>query len=143
MKFNNPTGLDEPNGDMGGVGTAKDVAELMTYIWQHDPVVLAHTDELDRTFTSTSGYVHDAENTNELVATIPGLIGSKTGYTDMAGGNLAVLYNAGLDHPIVVVVLGSSKEGRFTDVNALVDATYKYVESGWYNFEVAGSTSKG
>lgn len=143
MKFNNPTGLDEPNGDMGGMGTAKDVATLVTYIWEHEPSVLTHTDELARAFTSTDGYVHTAENTNEEVLRIPGMIGSKTGYTDMAGGNLAVLYNAGLDHPLVVVVLGSSKEGRFEDVRTLVDATYRYVDTGWYQFEVAGSTDEG
>ncbi len=143
MKFSNPTGLDEPNGEQGGVGTAKEVAKLLTYAWEHTPSALAHTDELTRTYTSSDGYQHQGENTNERVRQITGLIGSKTGYTDMAGGNLAVLYDAGFDHPIVVVVLGSSKEGRFDDVDTLIDTTYKYVETGWYQFEVAGSTDRG
>jgi serine-type D-Ala-D-Ala carboxypeptidase (penicillin-binding protein 5/6) len=143
MQFNNPTGLDEPNGEQGGVGTAKEMAKLFTYAWNHAPSTIEHTDELRRTFTSSDGYQHVGENTNEQVRQIPGIIGSKTGYTDMAGGNLAVLYNAGLDHPIVVVVLGSTKEGRFNDVEKLIDTTYQYVETGWYQFEVAGSTDRG
>ena len=72
---------------------------------------------------------------------IPGLLGGKTGYTNLAGGNLAVIYDAGLNHPIVVVVLGSTLEGRFGDVETLVDATYGYIENGWYEYEfMSGST---
>lgn len=48
---------------------------------------------------------------------------SKTGLTDLAGGNLAIAFDAGLGHPIVVVVLGSTEDGRLTDVENLVDAT--------------------
>jgi D-alanyl-D-alanine carboxypeptidase len=48
---------------------------------------------------------------------------SKTGYTDLAGGNLAVVFDAGIGHPVAVVVLGSTKEERFTDVQRLVRAT--------------------
>ncbi|MCX6789964.1 MAG: hypothetical protein NTV60_00350, partial [Candidatus Kaiserbacteria bacterium] len=48
---------------------------------------------------------------------------SKTGYTELAGGNLALVFDAGIEHPIAVVVLGSSKEARFTDGTALINAT--------------------
>ncbi|MDQ5957741.1 MAG: hypothetical protein QG665_65, partial [Patescibacteria group bacterium] len=51
---------------------------------------------------------------------------SKTGYTDSAGGNLVVALDAGLAQPVIVVVLGSSKDGRFTDVLALAKATVTY-----------------
>jgi D-alanyl-D-alanine carboxypeptidase (penicillin-binding protein 5/6) len=141
--FVNPTGLDEPGGAPGAVGTAEDMAMLLAHAWREVPDALAHTDRTAYSFTSADGVTHYAENTNEYVERIPGLIGSKTGFTDLAGGNLAVMYNAGLDHPIVVVVLGSTREGRFEDVQTLVDATYDYVESGWYLYETAGSTEKG
>jgi serine-type D-Ala-D-Ala carboxypeptidase (penicillin-binding protein 5/6) len=143
MKFSNATGLDEPTGELGGKGTPKDVAKLLTHIWQNAPEAIARTDEVAYTYTSSDGQVHRAENTNDFVLHTPGLIGSKTGFTDLAGGNLAILYDAGLDHPIVVVVMGSSREGRFSDVDTLVDATYDYVASGWYQYETAGSTDEG
>ena len=47
----------------------------------------------------------------------------KTGFTDLAGGNLAIVFEAGPLYPIAVVVLGSTAEDRFTDVEKLVWAT--------------------
>ena len=141
-RYTNPTGLDEEV--TGGLGSAEDMAQLLTYIWEHEPEAIAFTNELERDFVSEDAFVHKAENTNEHVNGIQGLIGSKTGYTDMAGGNLAVMYDAGMDHPVVVVVLGSTLEGRFEDVEKLIDATYAYVETGWYDYSmnVAGATPK-
>jgi D-alanyl-D-alanine carboxypeptidase len=48
---------------------------------------------------------------------------SKTGFTDLAGGNLAIVFDAGVNHPVAVVVLGSTEDSRFTDVSELVGAT--------------------
>ncbi len=61
------------------------------------------------------------KNTNEVVQNIDGLIASKTGYTDLSGGNLVVAFDAGLNHPIIVTVLGSSQEGRFSDTLKLIN----------------------
>jgi D-alanyl-D-alanine carboxypeptidase len=139
--YMNATGLDVPSG--GGLGTADDVSKLLTYIWKNNPEAIRYTNEYQRNFISEDGLAHFAENTNENVYKIPGLLGGKTGYTDLAGGNLAVIYDAGLNHPIVVVVLGSTREGRFSDVKTLVDATYEYTSSGWAEYEkIAGSTVK-
>jgi len=75
------------------------------------------------TFTSLGGIRHHATNTNAAVGDVPGLIGSKTGFTDLAGGNLVVAFDAGLGHPIIAVVLGSSFDGRFDDMKKLVAAS--------------------
>jgi glutamate/tyrosine decarboxylase-like PLP-dependent enzyme len=48
-------------------------------------------------------------------------------YTYRAGGNLTVAFDAGLAHPVIVTVLGSTQEGRFEDVELLADATFKYL----------------
>jgi D-alanyl-D-alanine carboxypeptidase len=63
------------------------------------------------------------KNTNQGVVQVPGALLSKTGFTDLAGGNLVVVFDAGMAHPVAVVVLGSTVEGRFTDVKRLMDAT--------------------
>ncbi len=121
--FKNPTGLDISAREAGAVGTAKDVANLLAYIVNNYPHLLTITrEEGVRIEASTGGYI-DATNTNLHVDRITGLIGSKTGYTDLAGGNLTVAYNAGLDRPIAVVVLGSTRFERFTDVEKLIRAT--------------------
>jgi D-alanyl-D-alanine carboxypeptidase len=81
-------------------------------------------------FSSLDGVAYLAENTNIIAKTVPGLLASKTGYTDLAGGNLAIAFDAGLAHPVIVVVLGSSQEGRFTDVEKLIAASVTKIGQG-------------
>ena len=127
--FYNPTGLDVDTNDAGAVGTAREVSFLMEYILQNYPSILEPS-----TFTSTrvyneAGSYHSAENTNPIVTQIPNLLGSKTGYTDLAGGNLTIAFDAGYNRPIIITVLGSSYDGRFSDVKKLVTAVTKALET--------------
>lgn len=114
--YRNPTGLDLTETEAGAYGSARDTAFLVEYILKHKPKILEVTSETDTTVTNEQGQVHTVSNTNQSVNNIPGLIGSKTGYTTLAGGNLAVVFDASLNRPIIVVVLGSTIHGRFTDV---------------------------
>ena len=61
-------------------------------------------------------------NTNQTIETLSGAEASKTGYTDRAGGNLAVIVDISVGHPIVIVVLGSTRQGRFQDIDVLYKA---------------------
>jgi serine-type D-Ala-D-Ala carboxypeptidase (penicillin-binding protein 5/6) len=127
--FKNTTGLDVSESEAGGYGSARDVALLTEYMLTNVPDALALTKEEVATIKSVSGEYHRAKNTNEVIDTIQGLIASKTGYTRLAGGNLAVAFNAGLNRPIIVVVLGSSQEGRFSDTLDLIEKTRTYIEN--------------
>lgn len=128
-KFNNPTGLDLAPGQGGAYGSAYDVAKLFSYTLVNHPEVLAATAAPQISLISDSRRRHVASNTNILAANTPGLFASKTGFTDAAGGNLAVAIDLGLRQPVVVVVLGSTEEERFSDINKLVEATAKYYDS--------------
>lgn len=121
--FYNPTGLDITETQAGAFGSAKDIAHLMGYIVSNYPQILAGTKETTTRFYNSAGDYHSAQNTNSTVNQIPGLIGSKTGYTTLAGGNLVIAFDVGLNHPIVIAVLGSTRDGRFTDVLKLTHAT--------------------
>jgi D-alanyl-D-alanine carboxypeptidase len=123
LEFYNPTGLDLSENQAGAFGSAKDIGQLMAYIVRNYPEILAGTKETRTRFYNQNGDYHNAQNTNSTVNRIPGLIGSKTGYTTLAGGNLVIAFDAGLNHPIVIVVLGSSRDGRFEDVLKLTKAT--------------------
>ncbi len=120
--FKNTTGLDISEHESGADGTAADMAKLMAYIVQSAPDLLAFTTESTAAVESEDGFSHDGQNTNFYIDEIPGLIGSKTGYTTLAGGNLVIAFNAGLDRPIVIAVLGSGRTARFTDVIGLAAA---------------------
>ncbi|PIR58122.1 MAG: hypothetical protein COU71_00425 [Parcubacteria group bacterium CG10_big_fil_rev_8_21_14_0_10_38_31] len=121
--FLNETGLDLNSYIPGAYGSAQDVAKLFTYVLKTNPKVLEATQY--PTLTVSSKEVrHNIVNSNILTASVSGILASKTGYTDLAGGNLAVVFDAGFMHPVVAVVLGSSQEGRFEDMKKLMEATY-------------------
>lgn len=129
--FLNPSGLDTHTAISGAYGSARDVALLFGSVVRDAPDLLSMTAKREAVFFSDSGNAHEGENTNEFVADIPGLIGSKTGFTDLAEGNLAVVFEFAPVHPIAVVVLGSAREGRFLDVERLVHATIQqYMNAG-------------
>lgn len=120
--FRNPTGLDLTEDEAGAYGTARDVAKLLQYIVENEPGLLEETTKSDAVYRDLSGGLHNSSNTNPVVDAIPGLIGSKTGYTTLSGGNLAIAWNVGVNHPVAAVVLSSTHGGRFSDVLHLVEA---------------------
>lgn len=122
MYFLNVHGLDESKTQAGAYGSARDVANLLAYAQATIPSVFENTARKDISLEGV-GASTAAFNTNKALGDIPGLMMGKTGFTDLAGGNLAVVFEAGLSDTIAIVVLGSSYEGRFADVAALVDAS--------------------
>ena len=125
MYFINESGLDEGSVS-GGYGSVIDVEKLIQYLLKSKPEILETTKYESMDFSSLEK-VHTAVNTDTVINQIPGLLASKTGYTDLAGGNLAVAFDASIGHPIVVVVLGSTEQGRFDDVSKLVKASLEYI----------------
>lgn len=120
-EFKNTTGLDLSETEAGAYGSARDVARLMDYIITSIPEAVALTSLEVTTIPNEEGEYHVAKNTNEVADSLEGLLASKTGYTALSGGNLVVAVNVGLNRPVVVVVMGSSYEGRFRDTEKLVD----------------------
>lgn len=125
--FNNESGLDLNSSISGGYGSARDMASLIGYAVTKYPNVFRSTKYDELKLQSLSKLGHKAVNTNKTINSIPGIIASKTGYTDLAGGNLAVVFDAGFGSPVAVVVLGSTYEDRFTDVEKLTEATLDYL----------------
>ena len=125
--FGNVTGLDIESVASGAYGTPRDMSILFEYILEKHPELFTATTYEKIDVKSNDNITHRVANTNAGVAHVTGLIGSKTGYTDFAGGNLVVVVDIGIDHPVVIVALGSTRDGRFTDVKQLIDATIKEI----------------
>jgi len=117
--FLNETGLDLNETVSGAYGSSKDVAILIENILQEYPDILEASSH-GQVEVSSNLFTHQINNTNQIVETLPNVVASKTGFTDLAGGNLAVVFDAGINHRIVVSVLGSTKEERFSDVEKLI-----------------------
>ncbi|MFZ2303400.1 MAG: serine hydrolase [Minisyncoccia bacterium] len=134
MRFFNESGLDVPLPKSsqlaqvsileqgGGYGSARNVAELFAELWKRYPETIEITARKDARIYSQDEIAHILSNTNEIVGSIPGLVASKTGFTDLSGGNLAIIFDRGIGDPVVAVVLGSSYKGRFDDMRKIVSA---------------------
>lgn len=129
LYFLNPTGLDASETESGAYGSAEATARLLSYGLTRFPGIFSATNSLEREFVSASGFLHRAENTNSYASTTVGLVVSKTGFTDLAGGNLAVVFEVGPTRPIIAVILGSTPEGRFSDMEAIIKATLDYISN--------------
>lgn len=118
----NPSGLDISPNLSGAYGSARDAGTLLRALRANFSNILDCT-----TKENASWGGHTGNNTNLALSKITGIIGTKTGFTDLAGGNLAVLVDAGINHPVAIVVLGSSQDGRFSDVMKLAETTINYL----------------
>ncbi len=128
LYFANPSGLDLANGNPSNFGSAYDVAQLLDIAYSSYPALFSATKEPVVTFT-TNNYTYEAVNTDKVLDEIGTVLAGKTGYTDTAGGNLAVLYEPRPGLHVVIVVLGASHEGRFSDMLELVRRTNMYVRA--------------
>lgn len=133
LHFRNPTGLDVSESIPGAEGSSEDVAKMIWYAANSYNEEFIVTQRSKAKFSSIEGKVIQVMNTNRVAKKIPLLLVSKTGLTDLAGGNLAIVFDAGINHPMVAVVMGSTESGRFNDIQKLVNATSDYFASNILN----------
>ena len=121
MYFLNATGLDISDTQSGTYGSARDVAALFSFASRY-PDLFSSTATSSLVITSEGFRTIRITNTDTAIESYPGVLMGKTGYTNLAGGNLALVFeNNG--KRFVAVILGSTQEGRFSDMRQLVAAT--------------------
>lgn len=116
----NPTGLDFSDSTAGAYGSALDIAKLFSLLLLKHPEVVTPTATEKSVYESLSGKEHLATSTGKPIIDVPNLIALKTGFTDLAGGNLVVAFDRDIGRPLIAVVLGSSYDGRFEDMRTLI-----------------------
>lgn len=136
LSFKNTSGLDlvkEEGGEkiLSAQGSAEDVMYLMKYVWDHYPEIMEASSVNGFVYTANSDRSLIAENTNIVLNQLPPIRFSKTGYTDLAGGTLAFIFEVGPGHEVGVVLLGSTFQGRFNDARVLADRAIQAL----YHFE--------
>lgn len=127
--FLNSTGLDifDNSGlsiQAGAFASAEDANIMAIYGLKAHPEIFSVTAIPEINLTSLSHFTHNFKNTDIIVGKIPNLVFSKTGFTETARGNLTVIFKDKRGHYIAVTVLGSSFEGRFSDMEKIVDILY-------------------
>ncbi len=118
--FYNATGLDLNAHTAGAYGSAYDVARLAARFYKKYPSYFEAT-ATSKVSIADTGRTLSAQATAAPLLSVPGFIGAKTGYTDLAGGNLVTIFDIEVGRPLVVVVLGSTQDGRFSDTKTLID----------------------
>ena len=122
------SGLDTKDGKASVTGNILEASQLMLCAFEEYPNMMSTTKIKNGTFFSYDEKIYEATNTNIIINEIPNIIFSKTGYTLASGGNLIISYRNKNNHIILVGVMGSSKDARFTDVLLLTQATQKVLE---------------
>lgn len=117
--FKNPSGIDQ----YGHLTSVRDLAILSATALQNP--VIAQMAETRRILVtdSTGVIVHDLETTNDLLGSLEGVKGLKTGWTSGAGECL-ITYVERDGHKLVVVVLGSSD--RFGDSTTIINWAFDH-----------------
>ncbi|HPS21635.1 MAG TPA: serine hydrolase [Candidatus Paceibacterota bacterium] len=119
--FRNETGLDINEASSGAYASAKDINQMNAYALKNFPEIFSNTAYSELKIKSNTGVTHNVQNTNILADKIPNLLFSKTGYTKLAGGNLSIILKNKEGHEIAVTVLGSTMDGRFSDMEKLIN----------------------
>ncbi|MES2135210.1 MAG: serine hydrolase [Patescibacteria group bacterium] len=120
--FADDTGLDISENTAGAYGSARDIGKLFSYVARTHPNLIEATTAPSGTFLSLDNIAHKGKNTSSVITALSGAIGSKTGFTDIAGGNLAVIFEPLPGRAVVAVILGSTRDGRDTDMVTLANA---------------------
>lgn len=113
LYFRNVSGLDLEIGDTGqriagGEGRPQD---LINFIKDYYP---KYPELFDQTVVNEG-------NTNIVINDLNFLSVSKTGFTDLSGGNLFVAMQLGLGREIFILVLNSTEKNRFVDVQNIAN----------------------
>lgn len=119
--FFNFTGLDIDNGFAGAYASAQDVNVMALYAFKEYPEIFGASVMPEINIKSESGVNHNIKNISNILDKIPNILFSKTGLTPLAGGNLTVIYKNKYGHNIAITILGSTSEGRFSDIERIVN----------------------
>ncbi len=122
--FTNPAGLDDT-----AFCSATNLLKLVRFITKTMPELWSTTTLANLTVQSADGrFSHQLKNTDELLGTLDGILGGKTGNTDGALGCLILVVKIPSNSDTLVsIVLGS--RSRFTDTTTLlswVTAAYRW-----------------
>lgn len=114
LTLTNLTGLDNADGTASNVGSPESIAKVFAFMYENYRSVFEFT-KFDE-FESEGGTL---KNTNKVSQKTFGIMASKTGFTYEAGGNLGVIVSPEPGSAYVIVVMNSTKEGRFDDMQKI------------------------
>ncbi len=115
--FQNPAGFDDPT----HYSSAKDLSVITEEALKDTQLARIFATKETNIVSLDKKYTHQLANLNKLLSTVKGVLGVKTGYSDIAKENLVTLVDRD-NHKILTVVLGS--DDRFGESTKLIEWVY-------------------
>lgn len=115
--FENPAGFDNPN----HFASAADLAKITQEALKDSQLSRIFATKDTEISSLDKKYTHPLHNLNQLLSTVKGVMGVKTGFTQEAKENLVILVERE-GHKILTIVLGS--DDRFGDSTKLIEWVY-------------------
>ena len=109
--FYNSTGLEIDKNNVGNKGSINGLLQLLIRLDKDYPDLYKYIYK----------YKYKYKNTNPYLNKWPFLFFTKTGWTELAGGNLVSIFNITANQKIAIIILGSDKNGRFTETERLLN----------------------
>ncbi|MBI2439696.1 MAG: D-alanyl-D-alanine carboxypeptidase [Candidatus Moranbacteria bacterium] len=126
--FCTPSGLEPDGREHECYSSARDVATLTAHALQYP--VLWDIMRMEKMFISSADnvYEHEIFNTNELLGQWPNLLGTKTGFTPLAGYSLLAVASSDSheSHKVIAVLLNDPY--RWQSIRSMFDWSFQAVE---------------
>ena len=136
--FANPHGLDDGEYEGGHHSCARDVAIMCAEAMKSD-LIRASINNESATLNVVRGGAAvqvSVESTDELIGTLDGFLGGKTGFTDLAGSCFAGCTNRNGKEIYTVVLKAQDTSSRFTDTETMTDWFFTH----YINYKIANSS---
>lgn len=122
--FCTPSGLEPDGREHECYSSARDVAKMTIQALKYETLWQYMRLEKQDIVSHDGRYRHEIFNTDELLGQMPNLIGTKTGFTPLAGRSLlAVAQHPDSHHRIVAVVLDD--EYRWQSIQSMFDWSFQ------------------
>lgn len=122
--FCTPSGLEIDGAESSCYSSARDIALAASEALKHP--ILWDIMKIEKTnIVSVDGKLtHEVFNTDQLIGTMPNLVGTKTGFTPLAGYSLlAVATDPSGEHPVIAVVLNDPY--RWDSIRSMFDWSFE------------------
>jgi D-alanyl-D-alanine carboxypeptidase len=125
--FCTPSGLEPDGRESECYSSARDVALLTKHALDYEVIWDIMRMEKMNIFSADGKYSHEIFNTDQLLGQLPNLLGTKTGFTPLAGYSLlAVATDQSQNHRVVAVLLDDPN--RWQNIRSMFDWSFQAVD---------------
>lgn len=122
--FCTPSGLEPDGREHECYSSAADIAKIAVHALNFPEIWEIMRMEKQFIYSADGQYAHEIFNTDQLLGQFPNLVGTKTGFTPLAGYSLlAVAEDSSQNHKVIAVVLDD--QSRWQSIQSMFDWSFE------------------